>query len=59
MELFCALLAGFFFWAFMSHLQRFRRMQVHEIAGPLVLEVHAAEHDVQNASYNLSRSNSK
>jgi hypothetical protein len=39
MELFCALLTGFFLWLFMFHLFRKRHARVCEEAGPLLLEV--------------------
>jgi hypothetical protein len=39
MELFTALLTGFFFWLFTSRLQRNWRAHAYEVAGPLLLEV--------------------
>jgi len=42
MELFCALLAGFFFWLWAFHLQRSRRARAREVAGPLLLQVKSA-----------------
>ncbi len=41
MELFCALLTGFFLWLFLFHLFRKRHARVCEEAGPLLLEVKA------------------
>jgi hypothetical protein len=42
MELFTALLTGFFFWLWLFHLQRGRRARAREAAGPLLLEVRVA-----------------
>jgi hypothetical protein len=39
MEMFCALLAGFFFWLLTFHWMSAARAQAREVAGPLLLEV--------------------
>ena len=47
MELFTALLTGFFLWLWGYHWQRSRRARACEVAGPLLLEVKAASRIVR------------